>query len=124
MKIRANQLFLVCLLAMLLASLPACTLFTGTSAPRTALSNQQAAAIIAVNAVPSINYYLKEAGQSPINYPVSATGEWNAVYRDDGTWRVEGQVVAKYPSGDKNCSTAWTLSEVDGTIKLVKFVCE
>ncbi|MFC1995401.1 hypothetical protein ACFLVM_00790 [Chloroflexota bacterium] len=124
MKNRVKWFLLVVLVTMLFVSFPACNLVSGISTPSTTLNSQTAMQIIVYQAVPYIDHYLKEAGQSALNQPVSGVGNWNANFEGNGIWRVEGQVLVQYPSGGKNCSTAWTLSEVDGAIKLVKFVCE
>lgn len=129
MKSSVKRLLIVGLLAMLLSTLPACGLLPGTSTPtpstpQTALTSGGAAAIILFNAVPALDHYLKQSGQPALEQPVNGIGEWDAVYEDNGVWRVKGTVLVQYPAGDKNCATDWTLNETDGTIKLVKFVCE
>lgn len=132
MKSSVKWLFPVGLLIVLLVLLSACGSIPGLSppppqtpqTPQTALTNAGATAIIAYQAVPYIDYYLKQAGQPTLDQQVTASGDWNAVYQGEGVWRVEGSVMVVYPSGNKDCATAWTLNETDGTIKLVKFVCQ
>jgi len=124
MKRRVKWLSLFCLLAMLLALLPGCNALSGITGPSTSLTDQQAAAIVAFAAAPYLDSYLEQAGKSPTNYPVTATGDWGAVYAGERTWKVEGQVLVYYPDGEKTCSTVWTFNEEDGTIKLVEFSCD
>jgi len=93
-------------------------------APKTTLTREQVIALIAYSAVPYADSYLQQNGQPALNSPVNAGGDWNAVYGKDRTWTVEGQVTVAYPDGVKNCSTTWTLSEADGTIKLIEFACQ
>jgi len=93
-------------------------------APNTTLTREQVIALIAYSAVPYVDSYLQQNGQPALNSPVNAGGDWNAVYGKDRTWTVEGQVTVTYPDGVKNGSTIWTLSEADGTIKLIEFVSQ
>jgi len=123
----SNRVQRFCLIALLTILL--CLLFVGTFSscamgPTTTLTREQAIALIAYSAVPYIDSYLQQSGQPLLNHPVNAGGDWNAVYGDDGNWTVQGQVTVQDPSGNKNCSTTWTLSDTDGTIKLIESTCK
>ncbi len=119
MKRKVTSYFLICLLAVLLTVLPGCS-----SASKATLTNQQVVVIISVSAVPAIDHYLEQNGQTPLRSLVRATGDWDAVHTGDGIWRVYGPVITGYPGPEKNCSTTWTFNEIDGTIKLVSIMCE
>lgn len=116
MRSSVKWLCLVGLLIVLPALFPACT----SSAPRTRFTDQQVAVLIAATAVPSIDYYLKQNGQQPLGCPLGATGNWTATYGEGALWTVKGQILVRCPSEDKICSSTWTLSDADGTMKLVE----
>jgi len=121
---RVQRFCLIALLTILLGLLLVFTFSSCSMEPTTTLTREQVIALIAYSAVPYIDSYLQQSGQPLLNHPVNAAGDWNAVYGDDGNWTVQGQVTVQDPSGNKNCSTTWTLNDTDGTIKLVKFVCQ
>ncbi len=123
MSSRVQRFCLIALLTILLGVLLVFTFSSCNMAPKTTLTREQAIALIAYSAVPYVDSYLQQSGQPALNSPVNAGGDWDAVYgKDHRTWTVKGQVTVSYPDGTKNYSTTWTLSEADGTIKLIEFV--
>ncbi|MFC1982725.1 hypothetical protein ACFLV5_02955 [Chloroflexota bacterium] len=118
-KRRIRNLLFLCLIVVLMALVTACD-----GGPETTLTNQQVVIIITQAAVPSINYYLEEKGQTPLGGIITASGDWDAVSVDDGLWEVTGPVVVVHPTPEKSCSTTWTFNEIDRSIKLVKCDCK
>jgi len=124
MSSKIRKFYVVALLVILLGLILACALTSCSFGPKSRLTEQQVVAFIAYSGVPYLDQYLVESGKEAVNTQATAGGDWNAVFGDDKVWTVKGQVTVRYPDGDKTCSTTWTLSEVDGTIKLTKFSCK
>ena len=116
MKNKIIWVLLVSLAVLLIASISAC------SKPPPTMSSQQVAATIALNAVPSLDYYLQQEGQQPTSSQATAMGEWIATEKSRGEWEIKGQLIVKYPQGDRTCKTTWTLSQNTGKIRLIEFV--
>ena len=124
MSSKVRKFHVVALLVILLGLISACALTSCAFGPKSRLTEQQVVAFIAYSGVPYLDQYLKESGKEATNAQATAGGDWNTVFGDDKVWSVKGQVTVRYPDGDKTCSTTWTLSEVDGAIKLTKFTCK
>ena len=116
MKINMKWFIPVILAILLIVTFPAC------SKPAPTMSSEQVAAIIALQAVPSLDSYLQQEGQQPTNSQVVAQGEWRATEKTRGEWEIKGQLIVKYPQGDRTCRTTWTLSQNTGKIRLIEFV--
>ena len=123
-NIKAQKFCIVTLIVILLSLIFVCALTSCSFGPKSSLTEQQVVAFIAYSGVPYLDQYLEESGKEAINAQATAQGDWNAVFGDDKVWTIKGQVNVRYPEEDKQCSTTWTLSEVDGAIKLVKFTCK
>jgi len=95
MKNKIKWILLVGLAVLLIMPFSACF------KPAPTMSSQQVAAIIALQAVPSLDTYLQQEGQQPTNSPVAAQGEWVATEKSRGEWEIKGQLVVKYPQGDR-----------------------
>ena len=123
MSTKVRKFYVVTLPVILLCLISICVL-TSCFGPSSRLTRQQVVAFIAYSGVPYLDQYLKESGKEVTNSQAVAGGDWDAVFGDDKVWTITGQVTVRYPEGDKTCSTTWTLSEVDGKIKLKKFTCQ
>ena len=122
MKTKGKWFLLSTLVALLVIPLQAC--FIGRTPP--SLTKVQTIVIIQVYAVPYIDqYYAETLGKgSPQPYEnighVTPIGEWDAKYKGEGNWRIEGPVKTDN-LGD--CSTIWTFSEGTGKVQLIEFEC-
>ena len=126
MRNKAKLLLLSGLAALLVVPLLGCGLVETLVSP-SALSSQQAIAIIQVAGIPYIDDYYKETiggedPQSPVTIsPATPVGLWAANYEGEGNWRVQGPVAT---SAWGNCLTTWTLREEDSKIRLIGFNCD
>jgi hypothetical protein len=121
-KTKGKWFLLSGLVALLVVPLQAC--YIGRTPP--SLTEVQAVVIIQVYAVPYIDqYYAETLGkESPQPYTdigyITPTGEWDAKYKGEGNWRIEGTVKTNNLG---NCSTIWTFNEGTGEVRLIEFEC-
>ena len=118
---------LIVLIAILLTSLIGCA----NDRPR--LDSQQVISAIYVYGVPYTDHYLVQKGEQRINSTPNPVGQWGAIYEGNGTWRIQGAVVARrttldyltspfrFTVRDYYYSTTWTFIEDDNKISLIRF---
>jgi hypothetical protein len=125
MRNKAKIFLLSSLAALLVVPLLGCG-FIGKLTHPSALSREQAIAIILVAGTPYIDDYIVDAlgEEEAQSYgkigTVTPTGDWDASYAD-GEWEIQGPVITKNWG---ECLTTWKLSEKDSKIRLVGFSCD
>jgi len=126
MKIKLRHFGLVCLISLMVVPLLGCELITSINSP-SALTREQAIAIIQISGLPSIEQYHREkvgeeAAQGvEIGY-VTPGAQWAAEYRrGDKTWVIQGTVITEQWG---ECLTTWTLNEADSKLALIGFGCD
>jgi hypothetical protein len=123
---KAKRFWLSALVALLAVPLLGCGFMENLMNP-SALSREQAIAIVLVAGTSYIDDYLEDAlGEEEAQTygeigTATPTGDWDASYQGDGEWEIQGPVITKNWG---ECLTTWTLSESDSEIRLIGFTCD
>ena len=123
---KAKRFWLSALAALLVVPLLGCGFMENLMNP-SALSREQAIAIVLVAGTSYIDDYLEDAlGEEEAQAygtigTATPTGDWDASYQGDGEWEIQGPVITKNWG---ECLTTWILSESDSEIRLIGFTCD